>query len=135
MIDNYHLPRENASYHIIILHGHLWGGIFQMLGIRERQVAGGNGRGPSGRKESQPSAWRSGYRIRNVRITTYVEVNPLRMEYLVSSATLLVFNLSMIFWRWVSTVLTLICRLSEILAEVLPSAMSCSTSRSRGDSI
>jgi len=24
--DNYHLPRKNASYHLVILHGHLWGG-------------------------------------------------------------------------------------------------------------
>jgi hypothetical protein len=24
--DNYHLPRENASFHLVILHGLLWGG-------------------------------------------------------------------------------------------------------------
>jgi hypothetical protein len=30
MFDNYHLTRKNTSYHIVILHGHLWGGRFQM---------------------------------------------------------------------------------------------------------
>ena len=45
--DNYHLPRENASFHIIILHGHPWRGRFQMAGVGERQVTGENGRGPS----------------------------------------------------------------------------------------
>jgi hypothetical protein len=40
--DNYHLPRENASYHLIILRGHLWGGRFQMAVIGEGQVTGGN---------------------------------------------------------------------------------------------
>jgi len=38
---------------------------------------------------------------------TYAEVNPSRMAYLVSSATLLIFNLTMTCWRWVSTVLVL----------------------------
>jgi hypothetical protein len=28
MIDNYHLSRENASFHLIIWHQHLWGGRF-----------------------------------------------------------------------------------------------------------
>ena len=83
---------------------------------------------------AQTSVWRPHCRIRNVRITAYAEVNPSRMAYLVSSATLLIFNLTMICWRWVSTVLMLMCRLSPIRAEVLPSAMSCSTSRSLGDS-
>jgi len=50
MVDNYHLPRENASFDIIIWHGHLWGGRFQMSVIGERQVTGGNGRNPTGRK-------------------------------------------------------------------------------------
>lgn len=48
-INNYHLTRKNASFHIVIWHGHLWGGISQMAGIGERQVDGGNGRDPSGR--------------------------------------------------------------------------------------
>jgi hypothetical protein len=48
MSDNYHLPRENASFHIIIWHGHLWGGRFQMAVIEKRQVNGGNGRDASG---------------------------------------------------------------------------------------
>ena len=30
MIDNYHLTRKNASYHLVIWRGHLWGGRFQM---------------------------------------------------------------------------------------------------------
>jgi len=34
--DNYHLPRENASYHIVIWHGHLWGGRFQVAMIGPR---------------------------------------------------------------------------------------------------
>ena len=29
--DNYHLPRKNASYNLVILHGHLWGGYFRCL--------------------------------------------------------------------------------------------------------
>ena len=41
--DNYHLTRKNASYHIVILRGHLWGGRFQMAGVGERQVIGWNG--------------------------------------------------------------------------------------------
>ena len=44
MIDNYHLPRKNASYRLVILRWHLWGGIFQMAVIGERQVTGENGR-------------------------------------------------------------------------------------------
>ena len=46
--DNYHLPGKNASYHLVILRGHLWGGRFQMPVIGERQFNGGNGRNPSG---------------------------------------------------------------------------------------
>ena len=38
MIDNYHLPRKNSSFHLIILHGHLWGGRFEMAGVGERVV-------------------------------------------------------------------------------------------------
>jgi len=41
MSNNYHLPRENASFRFVILHGHLWGGRFQMAGV-ERQVSGGD---------------------------------------------------------------------------------------------
>ena len=44
IISNYHLPRKNASFRFVILHGHLWGGRFQMPVIGERQVTGGNGR-------------------------------------------------------------------------------------------
>jgi hypothetical protein len=44
------LPRKNASYHLVILRGHLWGGRFQVALIGERQVAGGNGRNPSGQE-------------------------------------------------------------------------------------
>jgi hypothetical protein len=40
MIDNYHLPRKNATFDIVILHGHPWGGRFQMAGVGERQVTG-----------------------------------------------------------------------------------------------
>ena len=35
---------------IVIWHGHLWGGRFQMSGVGERQVTCKNGRGPSGQK-------------------------------------------------------------------------------------
>jgi hypothetical protein len=31
--DNYHLPRKNASYRFVILHGHPWGGRFQVSEI------------------------------------------------------------------------------------------------------
>ena len=41
MINNYHLPRKNTSYRFVILHGHLWGGRFQVVVIRGRQVDGG----------------------------------------------------------------------------------------------
>jgi len=41
--DNYHLPRKNASFDIIIWHRHLWGGRFQMAGVGERLVIGWNG--------------------------------------------------------------------------------------------
>jgi hypothetical protein len=44
MIDNYHITRENATFHIIIWHWHPSGGRFQMSGVAERQVTGGNGR-------------------------------------------------------------------------------------------
>ena len=37
MIDNYHLPRENATFRFVIWHGHLWGGRFQMAGVGYRQ--------------------------------------------------------------------------------------------------
>jgi hypothetical protein len=51
MIDNYHLPRKNATFDIVIWHRHLWGGRFQMaVVIGERQVTGGNGRKISGQK-------------------------------------------------------------------------------------
>jgi hypothetical protein len=42
--DNYHLPRKNASFDIIIWHWHLWGGRFQMAVMGERQVTGESGR-------------------------------------------------------------------------------------------
>lgn len=50
--DNYYLTGKNASYHLMILQGHLWGGGFQMSGVGQRQIAGGNGRNPSG-----PEGW------------------------------------------------------------------------------
>jgi hypothetical protein len=43
------LPR-GAVYDLHILSWHQWGGRFQMSVIGERQVTGGNGRNPSGRK-------------------------------------------------------------------------------------
>jgi len=43
MINNYHLTRKNTSYRFVILHGHLWGGRFQMAGVGERLVTGGTG--------------------------------------------------------------------------------------------
>ena len=49
-INNYHLPRENTSFRFVILHGHLWGGIFQMAVIGGRQGTGGNGMNPSGQE-------------------------------------------------------------------------------------
>jgi hypothetical protein len=52
MFDNYPLSPENASFDIVIWHGHLWRGRFQKTAKEERQVTGGNGRKPSGRKES-----------------------------------------------------------------------------------
>jgi len=42
MINNYHLPRKNTSFRFVILHGHLWGGRFQM------SVMGGTPRLPAG---------------------------------------------------------------------------------------
>jgi len=48
--DNYHRPRKKASYHLVILHGHLWGGRVRVAVIEERQVTGGNGRNPSGQE-------------------------------------------------------------------------------------
>jgi len=51
ILDNYHLPRKNASFRFVILHGHLWGGKVQMLGIAERQVTGGGGRILQGQKD------------------------------------------------------------------------------------
>jgi hypothetical protein len=38
MFDNYHLTRKNASYHLLILHGPLWGGRFQMAATGKRQL-------------------------------------------------------------------------------------------------
>jgi hypothetical protein len=35
MIDNYHLPRKNASYRFVIWHWHPWGGKFQAPMIEE----------------------------------------------------------------------------------------------------
>ena len=52
MIDNYHLSRKNASYRLVIWHGHLWGGRLQMAVIGERQVTEGNERNSSGREVS-----------------------------------------------------------------------------------
>ena len=43
--NNYHLTRKNASFHLVILHRHLWGGIFQMAGVGERQVTSGEWQG------------------------------------------------------------------------------------------
>ena len=50
--DNYRLPCKNASYHLVILCGHLWGGKFQVALIEKPQVTGGNGANPSSRKVS-----------------------------------------------------------------------------------
>jgi len=50
ILDNYHLPRKNACYHLVILRWHLWGGRFQMSVMGERQVTGWIGRGPSGQE-------------------------------------------------------------------------------------
>ena len=50
MINNYHLPRKNASFRLVIWHGHLWGGRFRMAVIGERQVTGANGRNPQTEK-------------------------------------------------------------------------------------
>jgi hypothetical protein len=50
--DNYHHPRENASYHLVILQCHLWGEKSQMPAIGGRQITGGNGANPSSRKVS-----------------------------------------------------------------------------------
>ena len=36
-LDNYHLPRKNASYRFVILRGHLWGERFQKAGVGGRQ--------------------------------------------------------------------------------------------------
>jgi hypothetical protein len=45
MINNYRLSRKNATFRFVILHGHLWGGRFQMAVIGGRQVTGWIGRG------------------------------------------------------------------------------------------
>jgi hypothetical protein len=54
MIDNYHLPRENATFRFVIWHGHLWGGRFQKAVIGGRQVTGWIGRGPPGQEAGYP---------------------------------------------------------------------------------
>jgi hypothetical protein len=54
MIDNYHLTREDDSFDIIFLHGHLWGGRFQMAVIGGRQVTGWIGRGLPGQEAGYP---------------------------------------------------------------------------------
>jgi hypothetical protein len=54
MIDNYRLSRKNASFRFIILHGHLWGGRFQMSVIGGRQVTGWIGRGLPGQEAGYP---------------------------------------------------------------------------------
>jgi len=66
ILDNYHLPRKNASYHLVILRGHLWGERFQMAVIGERQFYGGNGRNLSGQVRMDMGAfWLSDkFRIR-----------------------------------------------------------------------
>ena len=43
--DNYHHPRKNASYHLDILHGHLWGKDFRYQFIKEVGLSGGAGLG------------------------------------------------------------------------------------------
>ena len=63
MSDTYHLPRKNASYHLVILHGPLWGGRFQLLKIEGGQEAGGNSRNPSGRKVLIWSEYQLGVRV------------------------------------------------------------------------
>jgi hypothetical protein len=50
IFDNYHLPRKNARFDLLILPEHLWRGRFQMPVKGERQVTGGNGRNPSGQE-------------------------------------------------------------------------------------
>ena len=45
IINNYHHPRKNASFRFVILHGHLWGGKFQMAVVGERQNFIGERRG------------------------------------------------------------------------------------------
>jgi hypothetical protein len=50
MFDNYHLPRKNARFDIIILRGRLWGGRFQMAVIGGRQVTGGMAGNPQKKK-------------------------------------------------------------------------------------
>ena len=58
MIDNYHLTRKNATFDFHILHGHPWGGRFQMAVIGDRQVTGEKGRNPSGRKVLISYIWK-----------------------------------------------------------------------------
>jgi hypothetical protein len=50
MFDNYHLPRKNARFDIIILHRHLWGGRFQMAVTGERQIPAGMAGNPQTKK-------------------------------------------------------------------------------------
>jgi len=50
-IDNYHLPRKIATFRFVILHGHLWGGRFQMAGVGERQVTGESAGGLQTKKD------------------------------------------------------------------------------------
>src|SRR3989338_329611 len=61
----------------------------------------------------------------------YSEVMPSRMAYLVSSAILRIFSLSIIRERWVSMVFTLTLSKAAICFVVFPSDRSWSTSRSR----
>ena len=52
MIDNYHLPVKNASLHIVIWHGHLWGERFQVSAFQRRRIVGRADRGSLGGKEA-----------------------------------------------------------------------------------
>ena len=52
IINNYHLPRKNASFDNIIWHGYPWGERFQMAVVGGRQVTGWNDRDHSDQKVS-----------------------------------------------------------------------------------
>ena len=83
--DNYHLPRKNDRFHLLIWHGHLWGGRFQMAVIGERQVTGevtgGNGGNPSGQKGLLISGYGGFWLCDKCRIGAVIKILPIPFSF------------------------------------------------------